>query len=95
MKKPNFKAEAHKAITRILSLDSRVQRERVLAEFLRDIHDRGEAAAIKAMSGSGERIKTTPQPKNEFTEPVNDFLLGLGNLSVTLKELSKDLAGAR
>lgn len=89
-KKPNFKVEAHKAITRILSLDSRVQRERILAEFLKDIHDRGEVAAVKRFTPPAKNI--TAKIK---TNPIDDFVAGLLNLGETMDSLSRDLAEVR
>ncbi len=104
-KTPNYKAEAHKAITRILSLDSQVQRERVLAEFLKDIHERGEVAAVHNRA-KVVRVLLRPAPKkmpilawpnraDTLAAETKDFLEGLGNLGKTLNDLTRDLVGVR
>lgn len=81
MRKINFKAEAHKALTRILSIESRAARESSLAAYFQGMHDLGERAHSTLAVG-----REIPQ-----TAVSRETIHALGDLDA-LKKLIQSLA---
>lgn len=92
MRTPNFKAETHKALTRILSIESRSERERVLASYFQEMYDLGERSVSKAMSGSGSgRAAASTPTESSITREVAAALAGLQVLKASVGSLQGEL----
>lgn len=86
MKKINFKAEAHKALTRILSIESKEERERTLAAYFQDMHDLGARAKPTLAIGREENM-------NPLAAEVTRALGGLKELKTFTSALHRELRG--
>lgn len=102
MSKINFKVEAHKIITRILSIESEKERHETMRAFIQDIHERGEAAAVKSMPVA-KVIRTSKKlapgwskaGKYEFSREVEKTAEGLADLNEKLAALGNELKRVR
>lgn len=92
MTAPNFKAEAHKAVERILSIPSRTERDKTLEAFLKDVYERGEAAAARPKREPKER---RPGRKRKSFLSVAEALDGLQALKVAVTDLGNELKTVR
>jgi hypothetical protein len=83
MTAPNFKVEAHKAVERILSIPSRTERDRVLADLLKDMFERGQVSKVAAIGREA--------PASPIARETIRALDGLKDLKATVNTLLSDL----